>query len=97
MAAGIMQYPRKKFLSALTAGRGLRFFAVAYLGRSYGQQMISYFSRHYRPMMYVLIVLAVMAGIGTVVYFTWYRPKRQREERERGEQVQEFPVPGRRW
>ena len=32
MAAGIMQYPRKKFLSALTAGRAVRFFAVAYLG-----------------------------------------------------------------
>jgi len=36
-----------------------------------------------------------MAGIGAVVYFKWYRPKAQREERERGEQVEEFPVPGR--
>lgn len=95
MAAGIMQYPRKKFLSALMAGRALRFFAVAYLGRIYGQQMISFFSRHYRPTMYVLIALAVTAGIGALVYFKWYRPKAQREERERGEQVQEFPVPGR--
>ena len=62
MAAGIMQYPRKKFLSALTAGRALRFFAVAYLGRIYGQQMIGFFSRHYRPMLYILIAMAVEAA-----------------------------------
>jgi membrane protein YqaA with SNARE-associated domain len=95
MAAGIMQYPRKKLLSALTAGRGVRFFAVAYFGRIYGQQMTGFISRHYRPVMYVLIGLAVTAGIGALVYFKWYRPTAQRQERERGEQVQEFPVPGR--
>jgi membrane protein YqaA with SNARE-associated domain len=95
MAAGIMQYPRKQFLSALTVGRGVRFFAVAYLGRTYGRQMIGFFSRHYRPTMYFLIAVAVSAGIGALVYFKWYRPKAQRGERERGEQVQQFPVPGR--
>lgn len=95
MAAGIMQYPRKEFLSALTAGRGARFFLVAYLGRTYGREMIEFFSRHYRGTMDALIVLAVMAGIGALVYFKWYRPKVQREERERGDQVEEFPVPGR--
>jgi membrane protein DedA with SNARE-associated domain len=95
MAAGIMQYPSKKFLPALTAGRALRFFAVAYLGRIYGRQMIAFFSRHYRPTMYVLIALAITAGIAILIYFKWYRPKTQREERERGEPVEEFPVPGR--
>jgi membrane protein DedA with SNARE-associated domain len=80
MAAGIMQYPRKKFLSALTAGRALRFFADAYLGRIYGQQMIDFFSRHYRPMLYVLIALAVTAGIGALVYYKWYRPRAQRKQ-----------------
>jgi membrane protein YqaA with SNARE-associated domain len=96
MAAGVLQYPRKQFLSALTAGRGVRYFAVAYFGRVYGQEMIGFVSRHYRSVMYVLIALAVTAGIGALVYFfKWYRPKAQREERERGEQVEEFPVPGR--
>ena len=91
MAAGIMQYPRKEFLSALALGRGLRFVAVAYFGRIYGQQMIAFFSLHYRPTMYALISLAVMAGIGALVYFKWYRPNAQREERARGEQVEEYP------
>jgi membrane protein YqaA with SNARE-associated domain len=79
MAAGVMQYPGKKFLSALTAGRAVRFFAMAFLGRIYGQQMISFFSRHYRPALYVMIALAVAAGVGTLVYYIWYRPKAPRE------------------
>jgi uncharacterized protein HemX len=50
------------------------------LGRIYGQQMISFFSRNYRPALYALIALAIAAGVGTVVYYKWYRPKRQREQ-----------------
>ena len=80
MAAGIMQYPRKKFFSALTAGRALRFLADAYLGRIYGQRMIDFFSRHYRPTLYFLIGLAVMTGIGALVYYKWYRPRAQRKQ-----------------
>jgi len=95
MTAGIMQYPRKKLLYALTAGRSLRFFCVAYLGRTYGPRVIGYFSRHYAVMLYLLIALAVAAGVGALVYFKWYRPTVQREERDRGVQVEEFPVPGR--
>lgn len=95
MAAGIMQYPRGRFLSALTTGRAMRFFAVAYFGRIYGRQMIGFVSQHYRLMMYILITLAVTAGIGGLAYFKWYRPKEQSEERKRGEPVQDFPVPGR--
>lgn len=95
MTAGVMQYPRKSFFSALATGRGVRFFAVAYLGRIYGHEMIDFVSRHYWPTMYALIALAVMAGIGALVYFKWYRPKAQRDERERGDPVEEYPVPGR--
>ena len=80
MAAGVMQYPGKNFLTALTEGRAARFFAVAYLGRTYGRQMISFFSRHYRQSLDALIALAVLAGIGALVYFKWYRPRMRREE-----------------
>ena len=83
MAAGVMQYPRKKFFSALTAGRALRFLADAFLGRIYGQRMIDFFSRHYRSALYTLIVLTVMAGIGALVYYKWYRPRAQRKEEAR--------------
>ena len=74
MAAGVMQYPRKKFLSALAAGRAARFFAVAFLARIYGRQMIGFFSRHDRHLLYLLIPLAITAGMGALAFFKWYRP-----------------------
>jgi len=95
MAAGILQYPCKKFFSALTAGRAVRYFAAAYLGSIYGRRVIGFFSHYYQPVLYVLIALAVTASLGALVYFKWYRPRAQRKERERGETVEEFPFPGR--
>ena len=89
------QYLSRKFLSALTAGRGASFLIAAYLAREYGQRMISFFSRYYKPMEQGLVALAILAGIGAPVHFMWYRPKAQQKELERGEQVQEFPFPGR--
>lgn len=68
-----MQYPRKKFVSALSMGRSLRFFGEAYLGRIYGRQMIDFFSRNYKPALYTLIGLAVAAGIGVAVYYKWFK------------------------
>ena len=73
MTAGVMHYPRKKFLSALVIGRSVRFFTVAWLGRIYSQQMIVFFSRNYRLLMVILIAMAVAAGIGALIYFLWYR------------------------
>jgi hypothetical protein len=73
------QYPGEKFLSALTAGRAGRFFTVTYLANVYGPRMDSFVSRHYRPTMYRLIALAVIAGVGALIYFKWYRPKAPRE------------------
>jgi uncharacterized membrane protein YdjX (TVP38/TMEM64 family) len=95
MAAGVMQYPRKKFFSALTAGRALRFFLDAFLGRIYGQRMIDFFSQHYRPTMYALIALAVTTGIGALLYYKWYLPRKRRKERARqGSAQPESKAPG---
>ena len=80
MTAGVMQYPQRKFLSVLTMGRSLRFFAVAFLGRTYGHEMATFFSRHYQPIVYVLITLAFTGGIGFLIYFglrrSWADKKR---------------------
>lgn len=82
--AGVMQYPRRKFLSALVVGRTMRFLGEAWLGRIYGHQMIAFFSRNYRPLMYLLIAVAVAAGIVTLIYFLWYRPRKKRRQHEHG-------------
>jgi len=74
MAAGVMQYSRKNFLLALTLGRAVRFFLVAYLGRLYGTAIVGWFGRYYKPFLYVLIALGVLGGVAALVYFKWYRP-----------------------
>ena len=68
MTAGVMQYPQRKFLSVLTIGRSVRFFGVAFLGRTYGREVAAFFSRHYQPMVYVLITLVFTGGIGFLIY-----------------------------
>ncbi|HTP68787.1 MAG TPA: VTT domain-containing protein [Dongiaceae bacterium] len=73
-AAGILHYPERKFLPGLAAGRAVRFFAMAYLGRAYGQSVIAFFAQYYRPALYLLIVLAIVSGIGALVYFKRYKP-----------------------
>jgi membrane protein YqaA with SNARE-associated domain len=94
LAAGALHYPRKRFLVSLSLGRGVRFFGLAYLAHVYGKNIVGWLTRYYQPLLYTLIGIASAAGIGALLYFKWYRPKRQREERERGEPVEEFPIPG---
>lgn len=93
IAAGAMHYPLKRFFASLSIGRGIRFFAVAYLGHIYGAAIISALSQYYKPLLYGLLGLAALGGVGALVYFKWYRPKRQREERQHGEPIKQFPLP----
>jgi membrane protein YqaA with SNARE-associated domain len=69
LAAGALQYPRRKFLAALTLGRGVRFTIVAGLGALYGDAIVGFFSRYYIPALVILIVLAVGGGVLTVVEY----------------------------
>jgi membrane protein DedA with SNARE-associated domain len=93
LAAGALHYPRKKFLVSLSLGRGIRFFGLAYMAHVYGKAIIGWLTRYYHPLLYALIALAVAGGIAALVYFKWYRPRRQRQEREQGEPVEQFPLP----
>ena len=93
IAAGALHYPRKSFIAALATGRAIRFFGVAYLGHRYGNVIVGWGARYYQPILYSLIGLAVIGGIATLVYFGWYRPRKQRQERGQGKKVEQFPVP----
>jgi len=75
MTAGALHYPRGKFLSALAVGRGLRFLVLAYLARMYGTVIISWLYQYYRPLLYGLIGLAVVGGVGAVGYLKWGRER----------------------
>jgi membrane protein YqaA with SNARE-associated domain len=74
MTAGVMQYPQRRFLSVLAIGRSLRFFAVAFLGRTYGRAVAAFFSQHFQPIVYVLLSLIFTVGIGFLIYSGLRRP-----------------------
>ncbi len=63
LAAGAMQYPTRKFLTALAVGRGVRFTILAYLGFHYGRHIVIFFARYYWPVLGALIVLSLLGGL----------------------------------
>jgi membrane protein YqaA with SNARE-associated domain len=75
LAAGAMQYSRKKFLAALTLGRGLRYLIEADLGFRYGNHIVRFFSRYYKPALAILIGLAVIGAGLSLMQYLRYRKK----------------------
>ncbi|HVM92114.1 MAG TPA: VTT domain-containing protein [Terriglobales bacterium] len=63
VAAGALQYPTKKFVTALGFGRGVRYVIIAYLGAKYGHGIIGFFSQYYMPTLIILIAASVAAGL----------------------------------
>lgn len=69
IAAGAMKVPKHKFLIAFSVGRLIRYGVVAFLGKLYGKQLLGFVSHYYKPILWVLIGLAVAGGIATTIYF----------------------------
>ena len=63
LAAGAMQYPTRKFLTALAVGRGIRYSILAYLGYHYGRNIVKFFAQYYWPVLITLISFSVLAAI----------------------------------
>jgi membrane protein YqaA with SNARE-associated domain len=63
LTAGAMQYPTRKFLTALAVGRGVRFTILAYLGFHYGRHIVNLFARYYWPVLGALIVFSLLGGL----------------------------------
>jgi membrane protein YqaA with SNARE-associated domain len=75
IAAGGSQYSKKKFLAALTMGRGVRYTIVAFFGRLYGNQIVGFFSKYYKPAALILGGIAVVGGILTLRQYLQSRKK----------------------
>jgi membrane protein YqaA with SNARE-associated domain len=75
LAAGAMQYSRKKFLAALTLGRGVRYTVGAWLGFHYGRHILRFFSRYDKLAIAILIVLAVIGAILSLIQYHAYKSK----------------------
>jgi membrane protein YqaA with SNARE-associated domain len=73
IAAGAMQYPRKKFLAALTLGRGIRYSIGAYLGFHYGNHILRFFRQYYAPALSILVALAALGLVLTLIQYLRHR------------------------
>ena len=73
LAAGALQYSPKKFLGALTLGRGVRYFLEAGLGFVYGRHILRFFSRYYAPALVVLIGIAAIGSALTLIEYLRHR------------------------
>jgi membrane protein YqaA with SNARE-associated domain len=75
LAAGAMQYSRRKFLAALTLGRIVRYSILAWLGSIYGTHILRFFNQYYKPALAILIGLAVIGTVLSIVQYLRYRKK----------------------
>lgn len=69
LTAGALKYSRKKFVAALTLGRGIRYTIVAYLGRTYGGWILNVAGKYYRPLLITVISIGVVAGLVALYYY----------------------------
>ncbi len=76
LAAGVLRYPVRKFLTAIAVGRAIRFTIDAMLGIFFGRSIIRFFAHYYKPALYTLIVLAVIGGITGLIYYKRWKAKK---------------------
>jgi membrane protein YqaA with SNARE-associated domain len=74
ITAGALKYSKRKFLAAVALARGIRYGALAYLGSIYSRQIFGFFHKYYRPLLWVVVGLAVVGGIAGGIY-VWKRKK----------------------
>ncbi|HTK94952.1 MAG TPA: hypothetical protein VL382_04880, partial [Terriglobales bacterium] len=54
---------------------GVRYFVVAWLGAHYSKQLLGFFSRYYRPILWFGIGLAVVAALAALGAWWWHKRK----------------------
>jgi len=86
LAAGAMQYPTRKFLTALAVGRGIRFAILSYLGFHYGRHIVRFFALYYWPVLLFLIAFSVLGALyGLFEYKRRQKAEGPRTSRPRSE------------
>ena len=76
VTAGAMKYSRNRFLAALALGRAVRYTLLAYLGSLYGYRLFRRLGRYYEPLLYTLILAAVIAGLLAIYYLRRYHSRK---------------------
>jgi membrane protein YqaA with SNARE-associated domain len=77
LAAGVMQYPVRKFLAALALGRAVRYTILAYFAARYGRHVFAFVAQHERPVAWVFATLLIAVGIA-IILFIFLRQRKAR-------------------
>jgi membrane protein YqaA with SNARE-associated domain len=75
LAAGGLQYSKKKFLGALSLGRSIRYFLVAGIGSLYARPITAFFNHYYKLAVLILVGFAVFGGVLALLEYLRLRHK----------------------
>jgi membrane protein YqaA with SNARE-associated domain len=73
MAAGAAQYPARKFVLALSLGRGIRYTLLAFLAARYGRHILSFFKRSANAVQIAIAALLILSAVGILFVILWKR------------------------
>jgi membrane protein YqaA with SNARE-associated domain len=67
--AGALNFPAKKFISALASARAIRFAVLAYLASIYGGRVLKLLREAHLSLPAILAIFGALVGMGVAVYF----------------------------
>jgi membrane protein YqaA with SNARE-associated domain len=83
LAAGALNYPRRQFLLAITAGRAIRYTLLALLASIYGRHILRFIRHYQQPVLWGFLALLVLTALAGVGYYLWRKHHSQIREHER--------------
>lgn len=83
LAAGALQYSRRKFVGALALGRAVRYTIIAGLGALYGTRITAFFSQYYKAALGILIGLSLIGIAGAAWQYFRHRKEKPRAAKQR--------------
>jgi membrane protein YqaA with SNARE-associated domain len=92
LAAGATHYPKEKFVSALAAGRTIRFTALAFLASLYGRRAVLRAAGLYRTLLMWALIPAGLIAISITLYWAFNRCLSTLAEREKSKVVAAIPT-----
>jgi len=75
LAAGALQYPRNKFLVALSSGRLVRYSVLGLLAHIYGKQIIGFIAHYKKPVLISFLVLFSFGILSTLLL--WWKKRKK--------------------
>lgn len=82
LAAGALNYPRHKFLLALSLGRAIRYTVLALLASLYGRHILRFIRQYEQPVLWSFVALLLLSSLWGVGYYFW----RKRQSHLRGQE-----------